>query len=120
MRKKFRIVEALNKVSIKEGSFVVTSDDKDVIAGRVEHVMTEGMLGVEGSEYALEASAEEPAILIRKFKQEEENGLWEETPWLIGKPMKMCTQIEPLPLEDEEDSMSKGYWSGKFDPKKVI
>jgi hypothetical protein len=32
--------------------------------------------------------------------------------------MKMCTQIESLPLE--EDSMSKGYWTGSFDPKKVI
>lgn len=118
MNKVFRIVESLNKAVIKEGSFVITADEEEVIAGRVEHVMTEGMLGVEGSEYALEASSEEPAILIRKFEQEEESGLWEETPWLIGKPMKMCTQIEPLPLE-EEDSMSKGYWSGKFDPKKV-
>ena len=119
MSKKFRIVETLNKATIKEGSFVVTSDDEDVIAGRVEHVMTAGMLGVEGSEYALEASTEEPAILIRKFEQEEESGLWEETPWLIGKSIKMCTQIEPLPLE-EEDSMSKGHWAGRFDPKKVI
>lgn len=118
MHKIFKIVETLSKAAIKEGSFVVTSDDEEIIAGRVEHVMTDGMLGVEGSEYALEASAEEPAILIRKFEQEEESGLWEETPWLIGKPMKMCTQIEALPLEEE--SMSKGYWSGKFDPKKVI
>jgi hypothetical protein len=36
MSKKFRIVETLNKAAIKEGSFVVTSDDEDIIAGRVE------------------------------------------------------------------------------------
>jgi hypothetical protein len=61
--------------------------------------MTEGMLGIEGSEYALEASSESPAVLIRKFEQEEESGLWEETQWLIGKPMQMCSAIEALPLE---------------------
>jgi hypothetical protein len=109
----------LAKAALKEGDFVVTSDDDDIIAGRVEHVMTEGMFGLPDSEYAIEASAEEPAILLRKFEQEEESGLWEETQWLIGKPAKMCTPIQMLPLEEEE-SMSKGYWTGAFDPKGLI
>jgi|688.fasta_scaffold17327_4 hypothetical protein len=118
MKAYLQITNYVSKASIKEGDFVVTSDDDDVIAGRVEHVMTEGMFGIEDSEYSIEASQEDPAILIRKFEQEEESGLWEETPWLIGKPAKMCTPIQMLPLEEE--SMSKGYWTGMFDPKGLI
>jgi hypothetical protein len=30
----------------------------------------------------------------------------------------MCTPIQMLPLEEE--SMSKGYWTGMFDPKGLI
>lgn len=118
MKANLQINNYISKASLKEGDFVVTSDDEDVIVGRVEHVMTEGMFGIEGSEYSIEASQEEPAILLRKFEQEEESGLWEETPWLIGKPAKMCNPIQALPLEEE--SMSKGYWTGAFDPKGLI
>lgn len=118
MKTYLQIHNIISKARLQEGDFVVTSDDEDVIAGRVEHVMTEGMFGLPGSEYAIEASQEEPAILLRKFEQEEESGLWEETQWLIGKPENMCTPIQMLPLEEE--SMSKGLWTGAFDPKGLI
>jgi hypothetical protein len=129
MIKGFDKIGPLQKASLREGNFVLTGDEEDVLVGRIEYVMVEGLFGIPGSEYAIEASEDEPAILIRKFEQEEESGLWEETQWLIGKPLKLCTLIQPLPLE-EEDSMAKAidtdsnitksYWNGSFSPKGAI
>ncbi len=110
--------DMIKKSAVTMGGFVITSNDEDVIVGRVEHIMTEGILGIEGSEYSIEASTDSPAVLIRKFEQEEENGMWEETEWLIGKPMSMCSAIQALPIEEE--TMSKGYWTGIFDPKGLV
>ena len=127
MIKSFDQIGPLNKASLREGNFVLTGDDEEVIVGRIEYVMLDGVFGVPESEYAITASEEDPALLIRKFEQED--GLWEETQWLIGKPMKMCTLIQPLPLE-QEDSMAKSiapspitnksYWDGSFSPKGSI
>jgi HK97 family phage prohead protease len=50
-----------------EGAFVGWVDGDDAYVGRIEHVMTEGMLGVEGSPNAIEATPEDPAILVRIF-----------------------------------------------------
>jgi hypothetical protein len=126
MFKSFKKVDQLNKASLREGNFVLTGDEENVIVGRIEYVMIEGIFGVPGSEYSIEASEDEPALLIRKFEQEEESGLWEETQWLIGKPMKMCTLIQPLLLEQEDtmaksidlnSNINKSYWNGSFSPK---
>ncbi len=51
-----------------EGAFVGWVDGDDAYIGRIEHVMTEGMLGVEGSPNAIEATPEDPAILVRLFE----------------------------------------------------
>ena len=73
----------IGKNMIKEGEMVMAPNDDEVYVGRVVHVMTEGMLGFPGSEYALAASATEPAVLIQLFEMEE--GGLEETEYFIGK-----------------------------------
>jgi len=57
---------------LKEGDFAMTAhgSDEEIHVGQVVHVMREGMLGVSGGEYSLEASAENPAVLIQLFEQE--------------------------------------------------
>lgn len=52
--------------------------------GRVEHVMEEGMLG-EYSEEPLDATPDDPAVLIRKYEHEE--GYWEESDEFVAKKM---------------------------------
>jgi hypothetical protein len=47
--------------------------------GRVEHLMTEGCLGLEGSQYSIEASKDDPAALLRIYR----NG--QPTEYLVGK-----------------------------------
>lgn len=79
--------------------------DEEVHVGQVVHVMREGMLGVPGGEYSLEASPENPAVLIQLFEQEE-NGYWEATNLYTGCMMSLMVAIDPLPQEPE-DSVEK-------------
>jgi len=82
-----------------EGDFVMCPEgyeDKPLV-GRVEYVMTDGTFGLPGSEYAVEASMDDPAILVRHF--EEEDGVWEEEMILSGHKQSMLVKIESLLVE---------------------
>ena len=86
---------------IIEGDFVMCPEgyeDKPLV-GRVEYVMTEGMFGMPGSEYAIEASPEEPAALVRHY--EEEDGVWEEEMILSGHKASILIKIESLKVEKD-------------------
>ena len=115
----------IGKAMVKEGDMVMAPNDDEVYVGRVVHVMTEGMLGMPGSEYALSASPEEPAILIQLFEMEE--GGLEETEYFIGVKASDVMAMPSLESnegmdksmdgsineedeeDDEEDDMSKEY-----------
>ena len=73
----------IGKAMVKEGDMVMAPNDDEVYVGRIVHVMTDGMLGMPGSEYSIMASAEEPAVLIQLFEMKE--GGLEETEYFIGK-----------------------------------
>jgi hypothetical protein len=81
---------------------VMAPNDDEVYVGRVVHVMTEGMLGFPGSEYALAASAEEPALLIQLFEMEE--GGLEETEYFVG--MK-ASEVMAMPSLESNIGMDK-------------
>ena len=92
--------------------------DEEVHIGQVVHVMREGMLGVPGGEYSLEASAENPAVLIQLFEQEE-NGYWEATNLYTGCMMSLMVAIDPLPQEPEDSEVAMAMYDssiGKADP----
>jgi hypothetical protein len=67
--------------------------------------MSEGMLGMEGSEYAIEATADDPAALVRKWDSEE--GYWEETDEFVGKKMsELVASADPTAEMDDERAVS--------------
>jgi hypothetical protein len=88
--------------NLKEGDFAMTAHggDEEFHIGQVVHVMREGMLGVPGGEYTLEATAENPAVLIQLFEQDE-SGLWEATRTYSACTMNLFIPIDPLPVEPE-------------------
>jgi len=92
----------IGKAMVKEGDMVMAPNDDEVYVGRVVHVMTDGMLGFPGSEYALAASPEEPAILIQLFEMEE--GGLEETEYFIG--MK-ASEVMAMPSLESNVGMDK-------------
>lgn len=71
--------------------------------GRVEYVMEEGRLGMDGSEYSIEATAEDPAALVRIWESDE--GMWEETDTFVGK--KMSDLVAASVQQDEPDERAE-------------
>ena len=88
--------------NLKEGDWAMTAHggDEEFHIGQVVHVMREGMLGIPGGEYTLEATPENPAVLIQLFEQEE-SGLWEATRTYSACTMSLFIPIDPLPVEPE-------------------
>ena len=111
-KKKYRAAKAIEtttllKDMVAEGDFVIVSCEDETHIGIVQYVMTEGMLGISSSDYAIEASMENPAVLVRTLELEEDEGIWEESEYLVGAESKMVTKIEPLALEVEV--VANGY-----------
>ena len=101
--------------NLNEGDFAMTAhgSDEDVHIGQVVHVMREGMLGVPGGEYTLEASAENPAVLLQLFEQEE-NGFWEATNLYTGCMMSLMVAIDPLPQEPEDSEVAMAMYDAQM------
>jgi hypothetical protein len=90
----------VEKSMVTEGDFVMFICEEDEIkVGQVEHVMTEGLFGLTGSEYAMEASPTDPVLSIRVF--EEEDGVWEATEELRGHRASEAVKIESIPVAVE-------------------
>lgn len=98
-----RLARVSSKASAEEaveGAYVGWTSGEESYVGRIEHVMTDGMLGVEGSRYALEATPEDPAILVRLF----DDGV--ETEELRGARASQVEVVEaPAPADDETASL---------------
>jgi hypothetical protein len=93
--------EILEKAMVAEGDFVIVSGEDDVYVGIVEYVMTNGTFGRVGSDYSIDATPEDPAVLVRTLEFEEDEGIWQEEDTLVGSASSMLTRIAPLPLEVE-------------------
>jgi hypothetical protein len=90
---------------LKEGDFAMTGHGSDEFhIGQIVHVMREGSLGNEGTEYYMEATAENPAVLLQLFEQEDD-GFWEATRLYTACMMSLMIPIDPLPTEPELKDM---------------
>ena len=88
-------IAAVEKSMVTEGDFVMFSGEEEIQVGRVEYVMTNpGMLGLQGSEYALEYAEDDKPIIVRLY--EEEDGTWEETEEVVYQRMSEVVKIESL------------------------
>jgi len=88
-------MESIEKGLVTEGDFVMFSGEEEIQVGRVEYVMTNpGLLGLQGSEYALEYAADDQPIIVRLY--EEEDGAWEETEEVVYQRMSEVVKIESL------------------------
>ena len=70
-------------------------EDDGIMAGRVEYVMTNpGLLGLPGSEYSMEYAEDDKPVIVRAYK--EEDGAWEEQPYVFYHRMSEVIKIESL------------------------
>ena len=84
------------------GDFVEWDSSGGTARGRIEHVMTEGVLGIPDTDFSIEAEEGDPAILIRVY-QEVRDG-WEPTEVLVGHKASELRPIDPLPTPSEEQT----------------
>lgn len=84
---------------LNEGDFVSWNSSGGPAHGRIEHIMREGTLGVPGSSFSIEASAEDPAALIRIYRPSD--GGWDETETLVGHRFSTLRKIDPLPVMED-------------------
>jgi hypothetical protein len=91
--------------NLKEGDYAMTEHggEGDFHVGQVVHVMYDGALGNPETEYYMEASQENPAVMIQLFEQEED-GYWEATRLYTACAMSLYVKIDPLETEPEMDS----------------
>lgn len=75
--------------------------------------MREGMLGIPGGEYTLEATPENPAVLIQLFEQDED-GYWEATREYSACMMSLMIAIDPLPQEPEASEIAMAMYDSSI------
>jgi len=76
--------------ALKEGDFVSWNSSGGRARGRIEHVMREGTLGVPGTEFSIDASEEDPAALIRIYRD------GEATETMVGHRFSTLSKIDPI------------------------
>jgi HK97 family phage major capsid protein/HK97 family phage prohead protease len=81
---------------LKVGDFVSWDSSGGRARGRIEHIMREGVLGVPDSDFSIEATEEDPAALIRIYRD------GEETETLVGHRFSTLTKISEIRAYDEE------------------
>jgi hypothetical protein len=101
--------------TLKEGDYAMTQHggEGDFHIGQVVHVMYDGALGNPGTEYYMEASAENPAVMIQLFEQEE-SGLWEATRLYTACAMSMYVKIDPLEVEPEDSEVAMAMYEAQI------
>jgi HK97 family phage prohead protease len=79
------------------GDFVRWNSSGGTARGRIEHIMREGTLGIPDSSFSINATEDDPAALIRIWRQGDEG--WDETDTLVGHRFSTLTKIEDLRSE---------------------
>jgi len=93
-------------MDFKEGMIVRGSYSDGMVIGRIEHVMKDGMLGTPESKYKIEASQEDPALLVRIF--EESDMGWEETQFFVGVKSSNAELAEDISMKSQlENDLEK-------------
>ena len=96
-----KFVTKVEKSMVAEGDFVMyMGEDEEIGIGRIEYVMTNpGLLGLPGSEYALEYAEDDKPVIVRMYK--EEDGAWEEEEYVCYHRMSEVIKIESLSVAVE-------------------
>ena len=104
------LYEAMNKAcEVAVGDMVSWTASGGTARGKVEHVMREGVLGVPDSKFSIKAEKEDPAVLIRIFKD------GKETETLVGHKMSTLKKSFEVAKHGNHDQSEHGAWAnGKY------
>lgn len=101
------LTEKAEPDALKEGDFVSWNSSGGTARGRIEYIMREGVLGIPDSDFSVNATPEDPAALIRIYR--EAGSGWSETETLVGHKFSTLSKIAPLAeAEDDEEDGDEG------------
>lgn len=98
--------------ALKVGDFVEWNSSGGKARGRIEHVMREGTLGVPDSDFSIEATEEDPAALIRIYRD------GEETETLVGHRFSTLTKIAAMRSYEDSRPYPNEHAARLVDPDK--
>ena len=81
--------------TVAEGDFVSWGSAGGRARGRIDHIMDYGTLDIPGTDFAIDATEEDPAALITVW--EEVSGGWRATETQVGHKVSTLTKIDALP-----------------------
>ncbi len=81
--------------ALKVGDFVEWNSSGGKARGQIEHIMREGTLGIPDSEFSIEASEDDPAALIRIYRD------GEPTETLVGHKFSTLTKTANARVHDD-------------------
>jgi HK97 family phage prohead protease len=84
-----------NELSI--GDFVSWNSSGGRARGRIVRIVRDGSINVPDSDFTIEGTEDDPAALIRIFREEEDG--WEATDVLVGHKFSTLTKIDDLRLK---------------------
>jgi HK97 family phage prohead protease len=93
--------------NLKTGDYVKWNSSGGTAKGRIEHTMKEGVLGIPGSSFSITATEEDPAALIRIYRD------GKETETLVGHKFSTLTKIsreEALKAASGTNIMTKNFF----------
>ena len=76
------------------GDFVRWDSSGGTAQGRIERIVNDGRINVPDSSFTIEGTVEDPAALIRIFREGDEG--WQATDTLVGHKFSTLTLIDPL------------------------
>jgi HK97 family phage prohead protease len=79
---------------LEEGDFVSWNSSGGRARGRIEYIMREGTLGIPDTDLSINATEDDPAALIRIYRQGAEG--WEPTEVFVGHKFSTLTKIDDL------------------------
>lgn len=91
--------------SVAQGDMVSWNSSGGTARGKVEHVMREGVLGVPNSKFSIKAEKDDPAVLIRIYRDDEE------TETLVGHKMSTLKKNSEVTKHGNHDQRSHGKWA---------
>lgn len=98
--------KAMKKATgVRVGDMVSWDSSGGTARGKVEHVMREGVLGVPNSKFSIKAEKDDPAVLIRIYRDDEE------TETLVGHKMSTLKKNSEVTKHGNHDQRSHGKWA---------
>jgi HK97 family phage major capsid protein/HK97 family phage prohead protease len=92
---------------LKVGDFVEWNSSGGKARGQIEHIMREGVLGIPDSEFSINATEDDPAALIRIFRD------GEATETLVGHRFSTLTKISDIRSSEEvQHQLNDGDFDG--------